>query len=337
MPGNQRLVRSGVGLFVIALLVASCSSTNPQTHGVTSSGRSQTPATLQIVGSNLIAKAAQITYGEPSAGVDLNFTETYNGQTMRSGLAGSFDFIHSLGSWSTQIAVPGSGTSPTTAGVGPQAPSSTNPPLVSVVETMMVDGQDYYVSIPPQMAQNAGNKKWLKLPISSYPQYSAQNPLGAVSSALVDPRVWAQFFSSVSGKIKSTGSATMNGSQVSIYQATANLTSAANGSGSLLPVLDELISTLQTALLPIQVTIDSSGRLVQAAVALNIPIPQGPPSGSSVQTTFPRLPIGNQTTTTVAPGQGTSSFAFDAVITFSTFGIPVSVSVPSGSETQTLG
>jgi hypothetical protein len=302
-----------------------------------------------------------LTVANGSAGVDLAFSQTYQGVTRRFTLAGNFDFKASTGSWSVPVAAPvptstaaqqgarppapatapGPATTSTAAqqGARPPAPATAPGPattstlvLDQFVETTIVTGDRYYVSVPKSFASQAGGKRWLELPLSDYPKYLAANPIGALESGLIDPRVWEAIAAGVTGRVVDKGPVSIGATPAELYQATANLTRSADSAGAVVAVVDGFIDVLKTAVLPVDVAVDGEGRLIEAAVNLDVPVPGYLPSASATS-----LPNPGSSTTTTLPGQGGATMAIGVVATFVNFGTPVSVTLPPVSTVQVLG
>lgn len=192
-----------------------------------------------------------------------------------------------------------------------------NPLLGSITENIALANQQLtmearligsaiYLKLPDQYASQMGGKPWVKADLSSLVGNGGLNSY--------DPTQILSLLQSQTDSITRVGTETVDGQKTTHYNAVLDLNKS-NGSPALKQLLTKLEPMLGGSTLPIDVWIDSSGKLVQTKLTM---ILKAPPAG--------------------APSAENAAFPIRESMTerLSNYGIPVSVAAPPAGQVSPL-
>ena len=163
-------------------------------------------------------------------------------------------------------------------------------------------GTDLYIELPSQYQDELGGKPWLEASLNDLVGKSGLNEY--------DPSQELRLLSTYADSITPVGTETVDGAATTHYRAVLDM--AKSGSSPLLrQMLPELEAILGTNKLPVDVWIDSSGKLVQMRMQMLL---KNAPKGAS------------------SAGIAIFPITETITLTLSHYGVPVSVSAPPPSQ-----
>ncbi len=293
-----------------------------------------------------LISSVHATRNSGSALMTIDFDEIAGSSVTSIHFSGYYSFNSSIGELTTQSVAPELSPSSTSvplpennnAANGQSSESVGSVPVTLLTSKVILTANRYLVSIPTQLAQFSGGKKWASISLSSLNQLSHAAGLSSLQAVLDDPRFWWTLLNGVSGKLKLVGSGLVDGFKTRLFSQKVNLLKSSDDPGPYLSVLDGAVSGMGTGLVPMQVAIDKHGLIRQASISFTFPIESqstqyaSKPSLSQSGSSIPPSPTSTGTTTSVGP----SSVQLDVVLTFPSFGVPVNVKIPSSSEITSL-
>lgn len=248
-------------------------------------GPSSGAATRVSTGPDVLASAYGSTTSAGSADESLSMRiSTASGATTTVQAAGSFQWKPLLGSMTETLDTPSG----------------------SMMLPIRLVGTDIYVELPSQAASQLGGKRWIKASIAEL--------AGSGGPSQFDPTQELALLSAHAQSVKSQGPATVDGVPTTHYRAVLDLSKAGATSVSQ-PILSRLEALIGTNLLPVDVWIDHSGRLVQLTMDMTVrSAPQG--ASSAVVSQFP--------------------VAETITVSLSHYGVPVTASPPPADQVSTI-
>lgn len=249
--GPRRRVFLGVVLTgVLAVVASACSSSSsPSSSHVSSEQAKQivlaSVDTTESVNSAAVDVTVSIT-GTPSLGGLGSSSKALNLSITGHGL---FDFTNKKGELTLNLPSLGSGKPATTFDI-------------------REIGTDLYLSSPSLSAID-GNKLWVHVNTSAYEQKLGQSdgPLGGFSTG--DPSQVLGLLKNLTGNVTDVGTADINGTPTTEYQATIDLIGTGSSTSSTI-LSKQFAQALGLSNIPVDVWIDSAGRARQLKTSFSL-------------------------------------------------------------------
>ncbi len=179
-----------------------------------------------------------------------------------------------------------------------------------------VVGGTVYIKVPPSLSGSLGGKPWASISLSQLANQSGLGSLPGVGTGS-DPSQILNFLQGVSSSVTKVGPAEVNGVSTVEYRATIDLSKLAGANPQAGHVLSQAANLLHLHSIPLEVFVDSSGRLRRMVLDMSIDL--GAVLGPTGSSSAPASPIELKMT-----------------VDLSDFGVPVNVVAPPAGEVAPL-